>query len=58
MKYIFIGIDISKDFFDYCIIDEDCKILTRGKDANSSLGIKTLEKILKNYKKQIPWVCI
>ncbi len=50
------GIDISKDFFDYCVIDKNCKILTRGQNENSSVGIKILEKTLKFYKEQTPWV--
>lgn len=40
MKKLFIGIDVSKDVFDYCCLDQENKIVLRGKADNTKEGIK------------------
>ncbi len=48
MKY-FIGIDVSKDSFDYCIADGQCDAVKHGKCAMNREGFNAFKEILKNY---------
>lgn len=59
MKKLFIGIDISKDVFDCCLIDEDNHILEKNiRFSNSKGGLKDFIKYLKKYKIYSLHVCM
>ncbi|GAB1347736.1 IS110 family transposase [Cloacibacterium normanense] len=59
MKNLFIGIDISKEVFDYCAIDEQNQIIINKQVApNSKDGIeKFCQKLdqLKSILSGLPW---
>lgn len=59
MKKLFIGIDISKDVFDFCLINEDAKVLSSKEVLpNTKNGIADFCKFLKKHKELDPWVCM
>lgn len=58
MKKLFIGIDISKDKFDYCILSDDHKILLKGIEVNSKKGISSFCKLINKYSDLAPWICM
>lgn len=58
MKNLFVGIDISKDVFDYCLLNEENKVLFKGKNKNTKEGISKFCKKLKQYRSYTPWVCM
>lgn len=59
MKKLFIGIDISKDVFDFCIIDEDAVVLSSKEVLpNTKEGINEFCKLLSNYAGHDIWICM
>ncbi len=59
MENLFIGVDISKDTFDVCIINQDHQIIR--KDLvfdNSSKGIKVFFSEIGLLKVEGHWVCM
>ena len=57
----YVGIDMAKDKFDYCTVDDDMNILYRGNNcSNSSESFDSLKNVnakrifLKNAKIKIP----
>ena len=59
MKKLFIGIDISKDVFDFCIIDEDAVVLSSKEVLpNTKEGINEFCKLLSNYAGHDTWICM
>ena len=59
MKKLFVGIDISKDVFDCCLIDSDNIQLEKNiQFSNSEDGINDFVEHLKTFKGYKPWVCL
>jgi len=58
MKRLFIGIDISKDVFDYCILNSENEIIEKGQMANSRKEILEFCKKIKSLKEYEPWICM
>lgn len=58
MEKLFIGIDISKDVFDYCVLTQDNQILERGQQTNTEEGIERFCNKVKNFKNYAPWICM
>lgn len=59
MKKLFIGIDISKDVFDYCLIDDNAKVLSSKEVLpNSEDGIKSFCKAIKKFQGYDVWICM
>lgn len=58
MKKLFIGIDVSKDVFDFCVINENHQVLIpKGRFPNDSKGINELCNLIGEYKEYLPWFC-
>lgn len=58
MKNLFIGIDISKDVFDYCFLNEENEVLVKGQNPNTKDGISEFCKKVKLQKGYNPWICM
>lgn len=58
MKKLFIGIDVSKDVFDYYCLDQENKIVLRGKADNAKEGIKEFCKLINTRKGYSFWICM
>ena len=59
MKKLFVGIDISKDVFDCCLVDQQNQIVERNVQfINSKKGIQNFLTHLKNYKGYSIWVAM
>lgn len=59
MKNLFIGIDISKDVFDCCLIDQDHVIIQKNiQFFNSKKGLKEFYTYLDDFKDFSIWVCM
>ena len=59
MKKLFIGIDISKDVFDFCIIDEEARVLSSKEvRPNTKEGIKDFCRFINKYNDHETWVCM
>lgn len=58
MKNLFVGIDISKDVFDYCFLNEKNEVLSKGQNQNTKDGISKFCKKLKQYRSYTPWICM
>lgn len=57
MKKLFIGIDVSKDVFDYCIIDDNHKIISsKNVENNSKKGISKFFNHIKTYNDYDIWI--
>jgi len=46
---IYIGIDMAKKKFDYCIIDGELRIIKRGILINNNYGFIEFLRIIRNY---------
>jgi transposase len=58
MEKLFIGIDISKDKFDYCILSSKHEILSKGFESNTVEGIDIFHEQLKKYPGLDPCICM
>lgn len=59
MKNLFIGIDISKDVFDYCGLDEKNQVLiSKQVCPNSKEGIRKFCNMLKVFSGYSIWICM
>jgi transposase len=58
MKKLFVGIDISKDVFDYCFLDQENKVLARGRMDNNEKGIAQFYSLLKSFNEYDVWICM
>lgn len=58
MEKLFIGIDISKDKFDYCILSSKHEILSKGLASNTVEGIEKFHKQLRSYHGLEPCICM
>ena len=59
MKKLFIGIDISKDVFDYCFLSEDNELLvSKGQKPNTVKGINQLCKQIGGFSSYEVWICM
>lgn len=58
MKKLFIGIDISKDVFDYSFLSSENEIITKGQNSNTKEGILEFCKKIKSFKEYEPWICM
>ena len=59
MKNLFIGIDISKEVFDYCAIDEQNQIIINKQVApNSKDGIEKFCQKLDQLKEYSIWIAM
>lgn len=58
MENLFIGIDISKDVFDYCFLTTDNKVVERGKSLNTRQEILDFCKKVRSYKEYETWICM
>jgi len=47
---IYVGIDIAKKKFDYCIIDSELSVIKRGILINNNYGFSEFLRIIKNYR--------
>ena len=47
---IYVGIDIAKKKFDYCIINSEMNLIKRGILINNNYGFSEFLKIIKNYR--------
>ena len=45
---IYIGIDMAKKKFDYCIIDSELSVIKRGIPINNNPGFSEFPAIIKN----------
>ena len=59
MKKLFVGIDVSKDVFDFCALNENGVIET-SKEVfeNSKKGISSFCKSLKRWDDYDVWICL
>lgn len=59
MNKIFIGIDVSKDVFDFCLIDQDHHIISsKNVLPNTVEGIEEFHLFLKKYSDFDKWACM
>lgn len=58
MKNLFIGIDISKDVFDYCFLTSENEIILKGQSLNTKMEILKFCKKIKSFKESEPWICM
>jgi len=59
MKKLFVGIDVSKDVFDACLVDEQHQIVSaKNKFPNTPTGIDEFCKYLAQHSKHTLWVCM
>ena len=58
MKKLFIGIDISKDVFDFCFLNSENEIIEKGQSPNTKKEILQFCKKLKSFKEYEPWICM
>jgi len=57
MKKLFIGIDVSKDVFDFCFLSQDNELVTpKGQLPNTVDGIAKLFKLIHQFKSYDTWV--
>ena len=47
---IYIGIDMARKKFDYCIIDSEVGVIKRGIFVNNIHGFSEFLRIIKSYK--------
>ena len=47
---IYVGIDMAKKKFDYCVIDSELNVIKRGILVNNIHGFSEFLRIIKNYK--------
>ena len=56
---VYVGIDMAKDKFDYCTVDDDMNILYRGNNcSNSSESFDSLKKNIEYLKSITTSICI
>lgn len=59
MKKLFVGIDVSKDVFDFCVINENHEVLiSNAKCVNSIDGINDFCSLIEDFKDYTPWFCL
>lgn len=58
MKKLFIGIDISKDVFDYCFLSSENRVITKGQSKNTKEEILKFCKKVKSLTEYEPWICM
>lgn len=58
MKKLFAGIDISKDVFDYCFLNQENEVLSRGQMNNNEKGIAEFYVLLKSFAEYDVWACM
>ena len=58
MEKFFIGIDVSNEFFDYCVINQQNDVLLRGQKENTESGIEEFLKEINRFKGYSPWICM
>ncbi|NLE05866.1 MAG: IS110 family transposase [Crenarchaeota archaeon] len=59
MKKLFIGIDVSKDVFDFCLLDQEHKVISsKNVEENTSTGINNFCDLLQNYEEYSIWICM
>lgn len=59
MKKLFIGIDVSKDVFDYCFLNENNEVLVaKGQSPNTVKGIADFCKRINDFKEYSIWICM
>jgi transposase len=58
MKKLFIGIDVSRDVFDYCVLKDNREVLTKGVEQNSKKGIQQFIDLITAYKDHDSWLCM
>jgi len=58
MKNLFIGIDISKDVFDYSFLSSENEIILKGQSPNTKKEILQFCKKVKSFKEYEPWICM
>lgn len=59
MDYFFIGVDVSKDTFDVCILDSQHEVISKHSVyANSKPGVKEFIEFISQIQKQELWVCL
>lgn len=59
MKNLFIGIDISKDVFDYCLLNEEHEVLSsKNVSENTISGIEEFCIHIEEYADYQVWICM
>ncbi|MCU4177890.1 IS110 family transposase [Carboxylicivirga sp. N1Y90] len=59
MKKLFIGIDVSKDVFDYCLTDQNHEVLSsKNVQQNDNAGINEFCKHITKFKEYQVWICM
>jgi transposase len=59
MKKLFIGIDVSKDVFDFCLINQDHHVVSsKNVLPNTIEGISNFFKYLKGFSDWPIWICL
>src|SRR5690554_6649685 len=58
MENLFIGIDISKDVFDYSFITSNNEVVLKGQGLNTKEEILRFCKQVKTFKEYDPWICM
>ncbi len=58
MNTFYVGLDISKQYFDYCLLGSDAVILRQGRAENTPKGIKTFCRLLARQADATAWVCM
>lgn len=59
MKKLFIGIDVSKDVFDYCLTNQDHEVLSsKNVQQNDHDGIKKFCNHINDFKDYQVWICM
>lgn len=59
MKKLFVGIDVSKDVFDFCFLSEDNELLvSKGQHPNTIDGIDQLCKKIDDFNAYAVWICM
>lgn len=49
MFNLFLGVDISKDSLDYCLVDSNSKQLAYSKEKMNNIGFTNIDNVLKSY---------
>lgn len=59
MKKLFVGIDVSKEVFDYCLLSEDNELLVpKDQKPNTKKGIAEFCKQLERFGDYEVWICM
>lgn len=59
MEKIFIGIDVSKDVFDFCLINQEHRVISsKNVLQNTVEGISAFFEYLKEYVNNPIWICM